>query len=77
MALGIPALVSPVGMNTEVVQHGQNGFVCATAAEWEASLRQLLADARLRQHLGQAARATIEQRYSVVANTPNFLALFE
>ena len=76
MALGIPALVSPVGMNTEVVQHGQNGFVCSTPAEWEASLRQLLADADLRQHLGQAARATIEQRYSVRANTPNFLALF-
>ena len=76
MALGIPALVSPVGMNTEVVQHGLNGFVCATPVEWEASLRQLLADASLRQHLGQAARATIEQRYSVRANTPNFLQLF-
>ena len=52
MALGIPALVSPVGMNTEVVQHGHNGYVCATPAEWEASLRQLLADAGLRQRLG-------------------------
>ena len=76
MALGVPALVSPVGMNTEVVQHGQNGFVCATPAEWEASLRQLLADSSLRQQLGAAARATIEQRYSVLANTPNFLSLF-
>ena len=76
MALGVPALVSPVGMNTEVVQHGQNGFVCATPAEWEASLRQLLADASLRQRLGTAARATIEQRYSVQANTSNFLNLF-
>ena len=76
MALGIPALVSPVGMNKEVVQHGQNGFVCATPAEWETSLRHLLQNAELRQHLGVAARATIEQRYSVRANTPNFLALF-
>jgi glycosyltransferase involved in cell wall biosynthesis len=76
MALGVPPLVSPVGMNTEVVQHGQNGFVCTTPAEWEASLRQLLANADLRQQLGAAARTTIEQRYSVVANTPNFLGLF-
>jgi glycosyltransferase involved in cell wall biosynthesis len=76
MALGVPPLVSPVGMNTEVVQHGQNGFVCATPAEWEASLRQLLQDASLRQQLGAAARTTIEQRYSVQANTPNFLGLF-
>ena len=76
MALGIPPLVSPVGMNTEVVEHGRNGYVCATAAEWEASLRQLLADAALRQRLGRAARTTIEERYSVVANTANFLKLF-
>ena len=76
MALGVPALVSPVGMNTEVVQSGVNGFVCATPAEWEASLRLLLADAGLRQQLGVAARATIEQRYSVRANTANFLRLF-
>ena len=77
MALGIPALVSPVGMNIEVVQQGQNGFVCATPAEWEAILRHLLADTSLRQRLGTAARATIEQRYSVRANTPNFLSLFQ
>ena len=77
MALGIPPLVSPIGMNTEVVQHGQNGFVCATPAEWEVSLRQLLADVQLRQRLGAAARNTVEQRYSVRANTSNFLALFQ
>ena len=76
MALGIPALVSPVGMNTEVIKHGQNGFVCATPEDWEVSLRQLLADAGLRQYLGHVARQTIEQHYSVHANTPNFLALF-
>ena len=76
MALGIPALVSPVGMNTEVVTSGINGFVCATPAEWEASLRLLLGDASLRQQLGVAARSTIEQRYSVLSNTANFLQLF-
>ena len=77
MALGIPALVSPVGMNTEVVTHGHNGFVCATPAAWEISLRQLLADPALRQTLGRAARRTVEERYSVRANTSNFLALFD
>jgi len=76
MALGIPPLVSPVGMNTEVVQHGQNGFVCTSPSDWEASLRQLIADATLRQRLGLAARQTIEQRYSVTANMTNFIGLF-
>jgi glycosyltransferase involved in cell wall biosynthesis len=76
MALGEPALVSPVGMNTEVVTEGLNGNVCATAAEWETALRRLLLDSGLRVRMGQEARKTIQQRYSVVANRPNFLALF-
>ena len=76
MALGIPALVSPVGMNTEVVQDDYNGYICRTPDDWHQRLRQLLLDAAHRQALGAAARATIEQHYSVVANTPNFLTLF-
>ncbi len=76
MALGIPALVSPVGMNTEVVQDDMNGYICREPADWHLRLRQLLTNAQHRQQLGHAARQTIEQRYSVVANTPNFLRLF-
>lgn len=79
MALGVPALVSPVGMNTEVVEDGKNGLICADAVDWENRLRQLLAPvtgAVLRQELGKAARITVEQRYSVQANTANFMGLF-
>lgn len=76
MALGIPPLVSPVGMNTEVVQNGHNGYVCTAAIDWEARLRQLLANPGLRQQLGAAARATVVARYSVQANKKNFIRLF-
>ncbi|AYA38875.1 glycosyltransferase [Hymenobacter oligotrophus] len=76
MALGMPALVSPVGMNTEVVQNDENGYVCTTPQEWEAALLQVLQDDNLRTNLGKNARRTIEERYSVMANRPNFLALF-
>jgi glycosyltransferase involved in cell wall biosynthesis len=76
MALGIPALVSPVGMNTEVVQDDYNGYICTEPSEWYQRIKQLLTDATHRQALGKAARATIEQHYSVQANTPNFLGLF-
>ncbi|TGD82978.1 glycosyltransferase family 4 protein [Hymenobacter wooponensis] len=76
MALGEPALVSPVGMNTEVVQDGYNGYVCSDAADWESALRKLLQTPALRSELGHNARLTIEERYSVTANRPNFLALF-
>ena len=76
MALGIPALVSPVGMNTEVVQDGINGFVCATDEEWYQALCRLLASQPERAGQGAAARRTIVERYSVASNTANFLNLF-
>ncbi|AMJ64777.1 glycosyltransferase family 4 protein [Hymenobacter sp. PAMC 26628] len=77
MALGMPALVSPVGMNTEVVQDGTNGFVCATDEEWYQSLRRLLASPPERVRQGAAARRTIVEHYSVASNTANFLSLFQ
>lgn len=76
MALGIPALVSPVGMNTEVVQPGVNGYVCGSPAEWREALEKLLLDPELRIQLGKAARATVVNHYSVLANRQNFLSLF-
>lgn len=76
MALGMPAVVSPVGMNLEVVDQGRNGFICDSSQEWYVALEKLILDQRLRTELGRNARTTIEQHYAVVANTGNFLGLF-
>jgi len=76
MAMGIPALVSPVGVNTEIVDHGHNGFVCKTDADWEKYLKKLLTDKALRAAMGQKARLKIDHHYSVKANADNFMSLF-
>ena len=77
MALGIPALVSPVGMNTEVVTDGQNGFICATPRDWYTKLERLIQDVGLRTELGAKARQKVETSYAVVANRATFLGLFK
>jgi glycosyltransferase involved in cell wall biosynthesis len=77
LSLGIPALVSPVGVNTEIVTHGENGFHCASEEDWYHYLSLLLQDTDLRSRMGQAGRKTIEASFSVEANTENFLGLFE
>lgn len=77
MALGIPPIVSPVGVNTDIVQHNVNGLVCNTAEEWERAFERLMVYPELRERLGKEARKTIEQQYSVKANTEKFLKLFE
>ncbi|GAA3992722.1 glycosyltransferase [Hymenobacter antarcticus] len=76
MALGMPAIVSPVGMNSEVVQNGCNGYVCVSQEEWYSAIKGLLLDPVLRTELGKAARRTVKERYSVESNSANFLNLF-
>ncbi len=76
MALGIPAVVSPVGMNTEVVDQEVNGYICCTQEQWYGSLEKIVQHAALRSELGKAAREKIQQHYAVTANRHNFLGLF-
>jgi len=76
MALGIPALVSPVGANIEIVDDGVNGFICHTPQEWKDRILQLLSEPQLRKQLGAAARLKIEDKYSVKATSTIFLSLF-
>jgi glycosyltransferase involved in cell wall biosynthesis len=76
MALGIPALVSPVGVNTDIVEHGVNGYICDSPMEWKETIVQLLQNPILCTQLGLAARKTIVDRYSVLANTEKFVGLF-
>ncbi len=73
MSVGIPAVASPVGMNTEIVKEGSNGFLASTVEEWCDKLSRLIESEDLRKTMGQAGRKTIEQRYSLKVNGPKFL----
>lgn len=74
MALGIPAVVSPVGVNKEIVDDGINGFLAQTQEEWFAKLSQLIEDKELRRRLGQRGRSTVERDYSLAATLPKLVA---
>ncbi len=76
MALGIPALVSPVGVNTRIVDDGLNGFLCTTANDWYKALGKLMADRNLLISMGANTRQKIVDAYSVRSNTENFVRLF-
>ncbi len=77
MALGIPPLVSPVGVNTQIVDHGVSGFVCADASQWAFYIRKLLTSADLRAEMGQKAREKVIKNYSVLSQKDAFLSLFK
>ncbi|MFY0689702.1 MAG: glycosyltransferase family 4 protein [Cyclobacteriaceae bacterium] len=76
MALKIPTIMSPVGVNTEIIQDGENGFLASESEEWVEKLSKLIESAELRQQLGQKGRETVVKQYSVEANKSLYLEAF-
>lgn len=70
MALGIPPVVSPVGVNAEIVTDGIDGHHASTSEEWIDRLVHLLSHPEQRLRLGAEARRTIETRYSARVHAP-------
>ena len=75
MAAGIPAVVSPVGVNSEIVVPGETGIHCADDGQWQSALATLLGDAGLRRRLGAAGRERVERLYSKRSIMPKLLLL--
>jgi glycosyltransferase involved in cell wall biosynthesis len=74
MACGVPVVASAVGVNREIIEDGVNGFLAASEREWVEKLTLLAGDATLRKQLGEAARQTIFDRYSLHVNAPRMAA---
>jgi glycosyltransferase involved in cell wall biosynthesis len=65
MALGIPTLMSPVGVNTDIICDSENGYLPGSEDEWVQRLSQLVDDANLRRRIGNMGRQTVIEKYSV------------
>lgn len=77
MAAGLPVVANPVGMNCEMVVHGETGFLATTPGEWATAIERLANDPALRARFGAAGRELVEQRYSVLRWGPEFAALID
>lgn len=76
LALGIPAVACPVGVNKEIIEEGVNGFLCTTDGEWYDALKLLIQNATLRKEMGSSGRKRIVEHYSIQAQADTFLDLF-
>lgn len=65
MSLGIPAVCTDMGANRDVVKHGENGFLAKTQEQWLNCFDTLIDDVVLRKHLGDEARRTVVDNYSM------------
>jgi glycosyltransferase involved in cell wall biosynthesis len=75
MAAGLPVVANPVGVQTEMVRHGQTGFLAATREQWRQAIRDLVSDADLRHRMGTAGRRRVETRYHLDASVGPWLDL--
>ena len=64
-AAGLPAVVSNVVGNRDVVIDGETGFVCDSDEALIQKTRLLIANADLRQKMGRSAREMAAKRFSV------------
>jgi glycosyltransferase involved in cell wall biosynthesis len=70
MACGLPVVASPVGVNSDVVHHGETGFLASTQQAWEEALIRLAADGELRRRMGEAGRQRVASEFSLQVQAP-------
>jgi glycosyltransferase involved in cell wall biosynthesis len=75
LGVGIPAVVSPVGSNREVIEDGVTGLHARSQDEWVQALERCLDDKGLRERLGEAGRTAVVARYSAEAQAPRLGSL--
>ena len=75
MACGLPVVASPVGVNREIVEHGRNGYLATSEAEWLSALSQLRSQPQLCEEFGRAGRRKVESTYSLEVTGPRLSEL--
>lgn len=65
MSVGMATVASPVGVNQDIIADGETGYLAATEQDWRDKLTRLCENQALREAMGRAARAIVEERYSL------------
>jgi glycosyltransferase involved in cell wall biosynthesis len=74
MAMSRPVVVSPVGMNREVLARGACGLDAGSDEAWYQALEFLYLNRRIAAEMGRNGRRIVEQHYSVNAVVGNLAA---
>ena len=73
-ASGVPAVVSPVGVNCKIVEHARTGFLAGSIDEWIDCLLAYLRDPDLRDDHARAARGSVLASWYLNALSPGFVS---
>lgn len=73
-AAGLPVVANPIGVHSEMIEPGVNGFLPRSADDWVHALNLLASDVECRQAMGSASRQMIDSRYSIDAWSSTFVS---
>ena len=65
MAAGVPAVVSDVGINNRVVEHGVSGYVLGEFSNYSIYIEKLILDRGLVRKMGMEARRCAMEQFSI------------
>jgi glycosyltransferase involved in cell wall biosynthesis len=77
MACAKPIIASPVGINVQIVDHGVNGYLAASADQWQSHLLTLIKDRQLCQKMGDAGRQKMLAQYSYQVICPKLCTIIQ
>ena len=67
LSLGVPSLVSNVGINSEIITNRKNGFLINNNKDWEIYLKKLINDQSLVLKMGINGRQTVVKHFSSIS----------
>jgi glycosyltransferase involved in cell wall biosynthesis len=70
MACGLPVVASPIGVNSSLVQQGENGYLAASSDEWVSALWRMINDVASRRKMGAAGRRRVESEHCLQRTAP-------
>ncbi len=73
LALGVPSVSARVGLARDVIDHGRNGLLANSPAEWLEHLDRLISDVALRRQLANNGRETVRASYTTDCVAPLLL----
>jgi glycosyltransferase involved in cell wall biosynthesis len=76
MAVGLPVIVSPVGVNAEILARGELGIAARSNGDWYEALKRLYEAQETGAQMGSTGRRVVEEHYSVRTNIVKLADIF-
>jgi glycosyltransferase involved in cell wall biosynthesis len=77
LSVGVPVVCTPVGINSDIVRDGENGFWATSHQEWVDRLSTLIQNPELRYQMGLKGIEAVEKEYSLAVASEKFFQVLQ